>query len=85
MDVSAADIVGKRCYQLIHAEDVDAIRQSHVDCEYLRAKVRLAGGKKVQRCSSAFSPPQNMQIFLLSLLLIINTFIILIFLLLLLP
>ncbi|XP_057714574.1 neuronal PAS domain-containing protein 3 isoform X3 [Corythoichthys intestinalis] len=31
MDVSAADIVGKRCYQLIHAEDVDAIRQSHVD------------------------------------------------------
>ncbi|XP_077395244.1 neuronal PAS domain-containing protein 3 isoform X2 [Festucalex cinctus] len=31
MDVSAADIVGKRCYQLIHAEDVDTIRQSHLD------------------------------------------------------
>ncbi|KAM9787450.1 neuronal PAS domain-containing protein 3 [Syngnathus typhle] len=31
MDVSATDIVGKRCYQLIHAEDVDAIKQSHLD------------------------------------------------------
>ncbi|XP_077587734.1 neuronal PAS domain-containing protein 3 isoform X1 [Stigmatopora nigra] len=31
MDMSAADVVGKRCYQLIHAEDVDAIRLCHVD------------------------------------------------------
>ncbi|XP_061674760.1 neuronal PAS domain-containing protein 3 isoform X2 [Syngnathoides biaculeatus] len=31
MDVSAADVVGKRCYQLIHAEDAEAIRQSHVE------------------------------------------------------
>ncbi|XP_061531386.1 neuronal PAS domain-containing protein 3 [Phycodurus eques] len=31
MDMSAADVVGKRCYQLIHAEDAEAIRQSHVE------------------------------------------------------
>ncbi|XP_061631543.1 neuronal PAS domain-containing protein 3 isoform X4 [Phyllopteryx taeniolatus] len=31
MDMSAADVVGKRCYQLIHAEDAEVIRQSHVE------------------------------------------------------
>ncbi|XP_034015485.1 neuronal PAS domain-containing protein 3 isoform X2 [Thalassophryne amazonica] len=31
MDLAPVDIVGKRCYQLIHAEDVEGIRQSHLD------------------------------------------------------
>ncbi|KAM9569781.1 neuronal PAS domain-containing protein 3-like isoform 2-T2 [Salvelinus alpinus] len=31
MDLMAVDIVGKRCYQFIHAEDVDGIRHSHLD------------------------------------------------------
>ncbi|KAM9842265.1 neuronal PAS domain-containing protein 3 [Aulostomus maculatus] len=31
MDLSPVDIVGKRCYQFIHAEDVEGIRQSHLD------------------------------------------------------
>lgn len=35
MDLTPVDIVGKRCYQFIHAEDVEGIRQSHLDCEYL--------------------------------------------------
>ncbi|XP_053700529.1 neuronal PAS domain-containing protein 3 isoform X1 [Synchiropus splendidus] len=30
-DLTPSDIVGKRCYQLIHAEDVEGIRQSHLD------------------------------------------------------
>lgn len=34
MDLTPADIVGKRCYQVIHAEDVEGIRQSHLDREY---------------------------------------------------
>lgn len=34
MDLTPVDIVGKRCYQFIHAEDVEGIRQSHLDCEY---------------------------------------------------
>ena len=33
MDLTPVDIVGKRCYQFIHAEDVEGIRQSHLDCE----------------------------------------------------
>ncbi|TDG98535.1 hypothetical protein EPR50_G00201300, partial [Perca flavescens] len=32
MDLTPADIVGKRCYQVIHAEDVEAIRECHLDC-----------------------------------------------------
>ncbi|XP_028848257.1 neuronal PAS domain-containing protein 3 isoform X2 [Denticeps clupeoides] len=31
MDLTPMDIVGKRCYQFIHAEDVEGIRQSHLD------------------------------------------------------
>uniref|UniRef100_A0A8C6PC94 Neuronal PAS domain-containing protein 3 n=1 Tax=Nothobranchius furzeri TaxID=105023 RepID=A0A8C6PC94_NOTFU len=31
MDLTPVDIVGKRCYQLIHAEDVEGIRQCHLD------------------------------------------------------
>ncbi|KAK5886963.1 hypothetical protein CesoFtcFv8_017942 [Champsocephalus esox] len=31
MDLTAVDIVGKRCYQLIHAEDVEGIRECHLD------------------------------------------------------
>lgn len=34
MDLTPVDIVGKRCYQFIHAEDVEGIRQCHLDCEY---------------------------------------------------
>lgn len=33
MDLTPVDIVGKRCYQFIHAEDVEGIRQSHLDRE----------------------------------------------------
>ncbi len=35
MDLTPVDIVGKRCYHFIHAEDVEGIRQSHLDREYL--------------------------------------------------
>ncbi|XP_075469269.1 neuronal PAS domain-containing protein 3 isoform X2 [Ascaphus truei] len=31
MDLSAVDLVGKRCYYFIHAEDVEGIRHSHLD------------------------------------------------------
>ncbi|KAJ0063189.1 hypothetical protein NL108_013360 [Boleophthalmus pectinirostris] len=31
MDLAPGDIVGKRCYQFIHAEDVEGIRQCHLD------------------------------------------------------
>ncbi|XP_061741967.1 neuronal PAS domain-containing protein 3-like isoform X3 [Nerophis ophidion] len=31
MDLTSVDVVGKRCYQLVHAEDVEGIRLSHVD------------------------------------------------------
>ncbi|TRY97846.1 hypothetical protein DNTS_009861 [Danionella cerebrum] len=31
MDLAPVDIVGKRCYHFIHAEDVEGIRQSHLD------------------------------------------------------
>ncbi|XP_016889930.1 neuronal PAS domain-containing protein 3 isoform X4 [Cynoglossus semilaevis] len=31
MDLTPVDIVGRRCYQFIHAEDVEGIRQSHLD------------------------------------------------------
>lgn len=34
MDLTPVDIVGKRCYHFIHAEDVEGIRQSHLDREY---------------------------------------------------
>ncbi|KAG9336392.1 hypothetical protein JZ751_002739 [Albula glossodonta] len=33
MDLTPVDIVGKRCYQFIHAEDVEGIRHSHLDCK----------------------------------------------------
>lgn len=39
MDLMPVDIVGKRCYQFIHAEDVDGIRHSHLDCEYYTLNV----------------------------------------------
>ncbi|XP_031703078.1 neuronal PAS domain-containing protein 3 [Anarrhichthys ocellatus] len=35
MDLTPVDIVGKRCYQFVHAEDVEGIRECHLDCEYL--------------------------------------------------
>lgn len=41
MDLTPVDIVGKRCYQFIHAEDVEGIRQSHLDCEYRNSLLRL--------------------------------------------
>ncbi|XP_031435595.1 neuronal PAS domain-containing protein 3 isoform X2 [Clupea harengus] len=31
MDLTAVDIVGKKCYHFIHAEDVEGIRQCHLD------------------------------------------------------
>ncbi|KAK5857862.1 hypothetical protein PBY51_011076 [Eleginops maclovinus] len=31
MDLTPVDIVGKRCYQFVHAEDVEGIRQCHLD------------------------------------------------------
>ncbi|KAG5265589.1 hypothetical protein AALO_G00244150 [Alosa alosa] len=31
MDLTPVDIVGKRCYHFIHAEDVEGIRQCHLD------------------------------------------------------
>ncbi|KAK2843445.1 hypothetical protein Q7C36_011660 [Tachysurus vachellii] len=31
MDLTPVDIIGKRCYQFIHAEDVEGIRHSHLD------------------------------------------------------
>lgn len=37
MDLTPVDIVGKRCYHFIHAEDVEGIRHSHLDCKYALA------------------------------------------------
>lgn len=34
MDLTPVDVVGKRCYYFIHAEDVEGIRHSHLDCKY---------------------------------------------------
>lgn len=34
MDLTPVDIVGKRCYHFIHAEDVEGIRHCHLDCKY---------------------------------------------------
>lgn len=34
MDLTPVDIVGKRCYHFIHAEDVEGIRHSHLDRKY---------------------------------------------------
>ncbi|KAM6918111.1 neuronal PAS domain-containing protein 3 [Lycodopsis pacificus] len=31
MDLTPVDIVGKRCYQFVHAEDVEGIRECHLD------------------------------------------------------
>ncbi|XP_064147921.1 neuronal PAS domain-containing protein 3 [Loxodonta africana] len=33
MDLTPVDIVGKRCYHFIHAEDVEGIRHSHLDSD----------------------------------------------------
>lgn len=38
MDLTAVDIVGKKCYHFIHAEDVEGIRQCHLDREYPRPR-----------------------------------------------
>lgn len=40
MDLTPVDIVGRRCYQFIHAEDVEGIRQSHLDREYSSTNTR---------------------------------------------
>lgn len=50
MDLTPVDIVGKRCYHFIHAEDVEGIRQSHLDCEYL---LRNPSNQSVQPPNSA--------------------------------
>ena len=34
LDYSAEDLTGKSMYALVHAADVDKIKQTHVDCEY---------------------------------------------------
>ncbi len=50
MDLTPVDIVGKRCYHFIHAEDVEGIRQSHLDREYL---LRNPSNQSVQPPNSA--------------------------------
>lgn len=42
MDLTPVDIVGKRCYHFIHAEDVEGIRHSHLDCKYPSREVAWA-------------------------------------------
>lgn len=42
MDLTPVDIVGKRCYHFIHAEDVEGIRHSHLDCKYPYREVAWA-------------------------------------------
>ena len=34
LDYSAEDLTGKSMYSLVHAADVDIIKQTHVDCKY---------------------------------------------------
>lgn len=34
MDLCPSELVGKSCYQFIHGEDVEEIRQSHLDCKH---------------------------------------------------
>lgn len=60
MDLTPVDIVGKRCYQFIHAEDVEGIRQSHLDCEYcyhLTARSTLIGQLEQPHVLTLFTQP----------------------------
>lgn len=43
MDLTPVDIVGKRCYHFIHAEDVEGIRHSHLDRKYPMCGDHLTG------------------------------------------
>ncbi|XP_078515515.1 neuronal PAS domain-containing protein 3 [Lissotriton helveticus] len=60
MDMSPVDIVGKRCYQLIHAEDVEGIRHCHLDLlskgqcvtKYYRWMQKNGGYIWVQSCAT---------------------------------
>ncbi|XP_069065199.1 neuronal PAS domain-containing protein 3 [Pleurodeles waltl] len=60
MDMSPVDIVGKKCYQLIHAEDVEGIRHCHLDLlskgqcvtKYYRWMQKNGGYIWVQSCAT---------------------------------
>lgn len=55
MDLTPVDIVGKRCYQFIHAEDVEGIRQSHLDCECSNGFVQWTNWPLKQQSPKQFS------------------------------
>ncbi|XP_075700626.1 neuronal PAS domain-containing protein 3 isoform X4 [Rhinoderma darwinii] len=60
MDLNAVDLVGKRCYHFIHAEDVEGIRHSHLDLlnkgqcvtKYYRWMQKNGGYIWVQSCAT---------------------------------
>ncbi|KAM9294272.1 neuronal PAS domain-containing protein 3 isoform 2-T2 [Gastrophryne carolinensis] len=60
MDLSAVDLMGKRCYHFIHAEDVEGIRHSHLDLlnkgqcvtKYYRWMQKNGGYIWVQSCAT---------------------------------
>uniref|UniRef100_A0A4W3GRK8 Neuronal PAS domain-containing protein 3 n=1 Tax=Callorhinchus milii TaxID=7868 RepID=A0A4W3GRK8_CALMI len=60
MDLTPVDIVGKRCYQFIHAEDVEGIRHCHLDLinkgqcvtKYYRWLQKSGGYIWIQSCAT---------------------------------
>uniref|UniRef100_A0A6I8RT25 Neuronal PAS domain protein 3 n=1 Tax=Xenopus tropicalis TaxID=8364 RepID=A0A6I8RT25_XENTR len=60
MDLNAVDLMGKRCYHFIHAEDVEGIRHSHLDLlnkgqcvtKYYRWMQKNGGYIWVQSCAT---------------------------------
>ncbi|XP_069063757.1 neuronal PAS domain-containing protein 1 isoform X1 [Pleurodeles waltl] len=60
MDLSASDLVGKNCYQFVHAADVEGIRQSHRDLlikgqvvtKYYRWLQKSGGFIWIQSCAT---------------------------------
>nr|XP_056706727.1 neuronal PAS domain-containing protein 3 isoform X6 [Euleptes europaea] len=60
MDLTPVDIVGKRCYHFIHAEDVEGIRHSHLDLlnkgqcvtKYYRWMQKNGGYIWIQSCAT---------------------------------
>ncbi|XP_029454790.1 neuronal PAS domain-containing protein 3 isoform X1 [Rhinatrema bivittatum] len=67
MDLTPLDIVGKRCYHFIHAEDVEGIRHSHLDLlnkgqcvtKYYRWMQKNGGYIWVQSCATISYSAKN--------------------------
>ena len=47
MDISADDLIGKSMYDQIHAEDLQKIKKSHIDCEYKNVTTHIVTESKL--------------------------------------